>query len=47
MHIALQDLQLESIDVVHAGEGTFPLADRIRAVALEEIWESLERLPSP
>ncbi len=47
MHIALQDLQLESIDVVHAGEGTFPLAERIRAVALSEIWESLERFPSP
>ncbi len=47
MHIALQDLRLESIDVVHAGEGTFPLAERIRAVALSEIWESLERFPSP
>ncbi len=47
MHIALQDLQLESIDVVHAGEGTFPLAERIRAVALSEIWESIERFPGP
>ena len=47
MHIALQDLQLENIDVVHAGEGTFPLAEGIRAVALSEIWESLERFPTP
>ncbi len=47
MHIALRDLKLESIDVVHAGEGTFPLAERVRAVALSEIWESLERFPSP
>ena len=47
MHIALQDLRLESIDVVHAGEGTFPLAERIRAVALSEIWDCLERFPSP
>ena len=42
MHIALEDLKLERIDVVHAGEGTFPLAERIRAVALSEVWEQLE-----
>ncbi len=47
MRTALADLKLERLDVVHAGEGTFPLAERIRAVALSEIWESLERFPGP
>ncbi len=33
MRIALEDLGLSSLDVVHAGRETFPLAPRIRAVA--------------
>jgi hypothetical protein len=35
MKIALADLRLDRLDVVHAGEGVFPLGKRIRAVALE------------
>lgn len=34
MRIALADLRLERLDVVHAGGRTYPLAERVRAVAL-------------
>lgn len=37
MRIALQDLRLESLDVVHAGSHTFPLAPGIRAVAIDRM----------
>lgn len=45
MRSALDDLSLERLDVVYAGDKTFPLADRIRAVPLQRIWEDLEVLP--
>lgn len=45
MRSALNDLSLETLDVVYAGDKTFPLADRIRAVPLQRIWEELEALP--
>lgn len=41
MHSALEDLQLDGIDVIHAGERTFPLAKRIRAVAAGRLLEDL------
>ncbi len=44
MHTALQDLQLSRLDVIHAGEQTFPLAHNVRAVALESLLEDLEPL---
>lgn len=44
MRIALDDLRLESIDVVHAGRETFPLAERIRAVAAHRIWTDIAPL---
>jgi hypothetical protein len=44
MRIALEDLELERIDVLHAGTETFPLADRIRAVSAYRIWEDIEPL---
>ena len=44
MHIALADLNLERIDVVHAGDRTFPLAKRIRALSLSRVLEDLEAL---
>ena len=37
MRSALADLKLDSLDVVHAGEQTFDLAPRIRAVALSRL----------
>ncbi len=34
MHVALRDLRLDSLDVIHAGRDTFPLARNVRAVSL-------------
>ena len=44
MHVALADLGLQELVVVHAGEGCFPLAERIRAVALCKASEALSPL---
>ncbi len=44
MHSALSDLELERLDVVHAGEQTYPLAERARAVALARLDQDLEPL---
>jgi len=44
MHIALDDLALDSLDVVHAGDKTFPLGANIRAVALARILEDVAPL---
>lgn len=44
MHTAMDDVGLERIDVVHAGDETFPLTDRIRAVALSRVYDDLEPL---
>jgi predicted AAA+ superfamily ATPase len=41
---ALVDLKLERVDVVHAGEHTFPLGERVRAVALGRLLEDVEGL---
>ena len=41
MHIALEDLKLERLDVIYAGEHTFPLAERVRAVPLKDIGGAL------
>jgi predicted AAA+ superfamily ATPase len=42
MRTALEDLKLDGLDVVHAGEETFPLAERIRAVSARRIWDDIE-----
>lgn len=42
MRIALNDLKLDRLDVVHAGEHTFPMGDRIRAVAHSRLLQDLE-----
>jgi uncharacterized protein len=44
MRNALSDLHLERLDVIHAGEETFPLGDRVRAVALPRLLEDLKPL---
>lgn len=41
MRSALENLRLERLDVVHAGEDTYPLAPRIRALALRRLWRDL------
>lgn len=43
-HASLDTLDLERLDVIHAGEETFPLADRARAVAFRRLEEDLEPL---
>jgi predicted AAA+ superfamily ATPase len=43
MHIAIQDLGLESIDVVHAGRDTYPLSPKIRALAISRLTTELGR----
>ena len=40
MHIALEDLRLSRLDVIHGGDRSFDLADRIRAVAISDLWTS-------
>lgn len=44
MRIAQADLRLDSLDVIHAGDATFPLARGIRAVALSRLLEDVPRL---
>jgi len=44
MHSAMETLGLERLDVVHAGDHTFPMRERIRAMAFRRIDEDLEPL---
>lgn len=37
MHIAIEDLKLDHLDLIHAGEHTFQLAPKIRAVAISRL----------
>jgi hypothetical protein len=37
MQVALHDLKLDSLDVIHAGRDTFRLANNIRAVSLHRL----------
>ena len=41
---ALQVLRLDSLDVIHAGQATFPLAERIRAVSMSGLLDEIEPL---
>ncbi len=43
MRIAVDDLRLERLDVIHAGERAYPLAPRIRAVPLTTLLAELRR----
>jgi hypothetical protein len=44
MRPALSDLKFDGLDVVHPGDGTFPLTNRIRAVALSDLLNILQPL---
>jgi len=44
MHIALEDLGLAKLYIVHAGTKSFRLGSRIHALALGRILEDLPRL---
>lgn len=41
MIIAKENLNLDSLTVVHPGDGNFPLAEEVRAIGLKELLESL------
>jgi predicted AAA+ superfamily ATPase len=43
---AVKDLKLKSLDVVHSGDATFPLAPHIRAVAFSRLLEDLKPIRS-
>ncbi len=45
MHIALHDLKLDRLDVIHAGEHTFPLTENILAVSAKRMFEDIVPLP--
>lgn len=44
MHVALEDLRLHSLTVIHAGRDTFALTPKIRAVALQHMSRELRPL---
>ena len=44
MRIAVADLRLDSLEVIHAGSEIYPLADRVRAVPLARIAAEVEPL---
>ena len=44
MRIAMADLRLDRLDVIHVGKETYPLGDRIRAVAFERVQKDVGRL---
>jgi predicted AAA+ superfamily ATPase len=45
MRNALADLKLKRLDVVHAGEESFQLAKKVRAIALMRLLDDIKRLP--
>ena len=44
MRSALSDLKLQHVDIIHAGEMTFPMSKNIRAVALSRLLEDIKPL---
>jgi len=44
MRSALADLNLKRLDVIHAGDKTFPLAEKVRAVAFERLFIDVDPL---
>ena len=45
MRIALADLKLDQLTVVHAGKESWPMAERVRAVAAASLLDEVVRLP--
>jgi hypothetical protein len=41
MHLATQDLGLDSIDVIHTGGATYPLTKGIRALSISRVHAEL------
>jgi len=47
MHAARESLQLARIDVIHAGDRTFPLGESIHAIAFSRLRDDVETLDRP
>jgi hypothetical protein len=47
MRSALEDLELQSLDVIHAGEHAFPLAPNVRAVPAARVLDELPTFRRP
>lgn len=45
MRVAMADLGLDRLDVIHIGKETYPLASGIRAVAFDRLHKDVRRLP--
>jgi len=43
-HIAIDDLKLQRLDVIHSGDHSFPLAKHARAVAVAQLFDDSEPL---
>jgi len=44
MRSAMEVLELDALDVVHAGATTFPLAPDVRALSIDDVWRQLAPL---
>ncbi len=44
MHIAMQDLKLDQLTLIHAGEHSFPLSGQIRAVSAHDLLTAIRPL---
>jgi predicted AAA+ superfamily ATPase len=44
MHIAMQDLKLDQLTVIHAGEHSFPLSGQIQAVSAHDLLTAIRPL---
>ncbi len=44
MRIALEDLKLSSLTVIHAGKDSYPMSEKVRAVAASRIHEDIDPL---
>ena len=44
MRSAADTLKLDSLDVIHAGDHTFDLGERVRAVAFQRMFADVEPL---
>jgi uncharacterized protein len=42
MQISIQDLNLETLLVIHAGDNSYPMSEKIHAVSLRRIWKDLD-----
>jgi predicted AAA+ superfamily ATPase len=41
MAVAIESLKLDRLDVIHAGDQSFPLAEKVQAIALEDLGDLL------